>query len=460
MNYDDASEKAYIPKAPGEREFFLKHVAKLHPDRGSSAPTKAGDADVKGHEPNGDDIFKGAAVKTYKRKKDRYGNDAGDDVKAYRSFAQESADTVNYGEVRKGGAIKAANRVMHKGTFWHSTGKQGTLDKSVVHEFHKHDDKKQKIWRHASTGHVVQPHHEHLISDVAKTQRGFSEQLEERVLTDHEVSKREDLVKSMKGSSGDFKKRYGGDWKSVMYATATKMAKEDVEITFEDLEAALGEETQYLDEVRRGMGRYDKKSGKFTYKVPARVYLDSKGRHFVIDPSGKRHLLGEPETPFDSMQEAKTAVKVGNFSKQDAVNYNAASHGTSGYENSNKISTKRLPKRLSDVESNIVDLHQQFDDQTNSIYKSDVGADPFSESVSILDQLVESAIETELNETHSFELVFKTGDVVEVTPELVAAMLETYQALDETNQKKFAELIDSSIDGLQEAVDFINTIRE
>ena len=49
--------------------------------------------------------------------------------------------------------------------------------------------------------------------------------LDERHLSDAEMKKREDIVKSMKKSAAGFRKRYGERAKSVMYATATKMAK-------------------------------------------------------------------------------------------------------------------------------------------------------------------------------------------------------------------------------------------
>jgi len=52
--------------------------------------------------------------------------------------------------------------------------------------------------------------------------------VEERKLTKDEMSDREDYVKGMKKNKKDFKKRYGKDAESVMYATATKMAKEGV----------------------------------------------------------------------------------------------------------------------------------------------------------------------------------------------------------------------------------------
>ena len=49
--------------------------------------------------------------------------------------------------------------------------------------------------------------------------------LEERALTSDESGKKERIVKALKKNS-DFKKRYGKDFKDVMYATATSRAKE------------------------------------------------------------------------------------------------------------------------------------------------------------------------------------------------------------------------------------------
>lgn len=49
--------------------------------------------------------------------------------------------------------------------------------------------------------------------------------LEERSLTEPEMKKKEEIVKSMKKGISGFKERYGKDAKSVMYATATARAK-------------------------------------------------------------------------------------------------------------------------------------------------------------------------------------------------------------------------------------------
>jgi hypothetical protein len=54
------------------------------------------------------------------------------------------------------------------------------------------------------------------------------DQVDERKLTGAETDKKEKYVMSLKKKMGGFKKRYGERAKEVMYATATKMAKEEV----------------------------------------------------------------------------------------------------------------------------------------------------------------------------------------------------------------------------------------
>lgn len=53
------------------------------------------------------------------------------------------------------------------------------------------------------------------------------EQIDERELTKGEAKKKEEYVKGMKKGLSGFKQRYGERAKSVMYATATQMAKKD-----------------------------------------------------------------------------------------------------------------------------------------------------------------------------------------------------------------------------------------
>ena len=57
-----------------------------------------------------------------------------------------------------------------------------------------------------------------------ETKEGF--EVQEKVLDKFETGEKERIVKGMKKDSKGLKKRYGDKWKNVMYATATKRAKE------------------------------------------------------------------------------------------------------------------------------------------------------------------------------------------------------------------------------------------
>ena len=52
------------------------------------------------------------------------------------------------------------------------------------------------------------------------------EELSEKKLSEPEKKEKEKIVKGMKKDKKGFKQRYGDDAESVMYATATKLAKE------------------------------------------------------------------------------------------------------------------------------------------------------------------------------------------------------------------------------------------
>jgi len=51
--------------------------------------------------------------------------------------------------------------------------------------------------------------------------------MNERTLSNKELDDKETIVKSLKKKKDEFKNRYGDRWKEVMYATATKIAKEE-----------------------------------------------------------------------------------------------------------------------------------------------------------------------------------------------------------------------------------------
>jgi hypothetical protein len=94
----------------------------------------------------------------------------------------------------------------------------------------------------------------------------------ERALTPDEEKEKEDMVMGMKKNKEDLKKRYGADWKSVMYATATKRAQESineaVEISHDRYMRSHGKKAS-----GRGLWMFSsKRSGDVDYTDSKQVY--------------------------------------------------------------------------------------------------------------------------------------------------------------------------------------------
>ena len=89
------------------------------------------------------------------------------------------------------------------------------------------DDYGKNIQSWEAAGGVGFKHKDHKFERTAQNiKQHMQEPVEERSLSKGEEKKKEKYVKGMKKAKGDFKDRYGDDAEAVMYATATKMAKE------------------------------------------------------------------------------------------------------------------------------------------------------------------------------------------------------------------------------------------
>jgi hypothetical protein len=107
-----------------------------------------------------------------------------------------------------------------------------TFTKEVEDQKAKFDGKKKRADVAKSSVQAVQQEQTHTtievldFNDINGVQMSTIE-LDERELTSAETEKKEATVKSMKKNLQGFKDRYGDKAKSVMYATATKQAKQD-----------------------------------------------------------------------------------------------------------------------------------------------------------------------------------------------------------------------------------------
>ena len=140
----------------------------------------------------------------------------------------------------------------------------------------------------------------------------------ERALTKGEEDEKEKNVKGMKKSFSDFKKRYGDDAKSVMYATATKMAKEETEIDV----ATYPSDFRNPDGSKRAVAKkkygrpqqHDQKTDKYGRRktVDEDTELDERTRY--AKETGKDFKTGNPsekggKEPAPAMKSVKNYMR-------------------------------------------------------------------------------------------------------------------------------------------------------
>lgn len=107
--------------------------------------------------------------------------------------------------------------------------------------------------------------------------------IQERELSDEEMKKREEYVKGMKKKKGEFEKRYGERAKEVMYATATKMAKGEMNDSVEEYLNSMDEAAFEKGKVDYFHGSKDPKASN-RYSTSASL-LKAKRQKPVAKPS-------------------------------------------------------------------------------------------------------------------------------------------------------------------------------
>ena len=181
-NHNDS----FAPKSQDEKRFRDKHKVEVTADRNG----------------NKDDVFKATNVKTFDREKE-HGYNIGKDVEVY-----EETDSVPFDKPYK---VKAAT----------------VTDKSGAK--HGPESRVKDLARQTLLKLAPKPKGEPIVKVTpAKGDKVTEEvELDERTLSSAETAEKEKIVKGMKKKMAGFKEKYGERAKSVMYATATKMAKGD-----------------------------------------------------------------------------------------------------------------------------------------------------------------------------------------------------------------------------------------
>ena len=187
-------------KHGGEKHFDSKEAAQKHADRGNAVDKVGGKyvvhkADAKGHITEvSSDMVKKARDAAFEKGKDDQGHRF---VKKAYEKGQKESDAMSK-KMAEEVELNERDEIQSSDYKVTASGKK-VKAKHIV--FHSQDDDKEEE----------------------------KEDMKEEKLTDAEMKERERIVKGMKKGIEGFKQRYGDRAKEVMYATATKLAKEEVE---------------------------------------------------------------------------------------------------------------------------------------------------------------------------------------------------------------------------------------
>jgi hypothetical protein len=195
-----------------------------------------------------------------------YGSSYGDSAKARRDQVKKSIDTSKGPKMKELSDIEAEKKKKKKMSEMVATyqeqGLKGLFASLVKEEPDNEQFTKEleaQKAKNAGEGKkaevakaAVQAVQEEEFEVVMNEPNGYAEAtIEERSMTEPEIKKKEQIVKSMKKGISGFKARYGDDAKSVMYATATKRA--------------MGEEVEQIEEgTPEG---YQRRDGKLIPKI-------------------------------------------------------------------------------------------------------------------------------------------------------------------------------------------------
>ena len=144
----------------------------------------------------------------------------------------------------------------------------------------------------------------------------------ERKMTSSEKDKKEKYVKGMKKVKGDFTKRYGKDGKSVMYATATKMAMKKEE-AFDEAKYEKGASTYGKASIRnkRAFGKGGNAASPEERGAAIKTRRAKHQERRFVKKGNKYHEPGKhrPDVAGVNKPEDETKYKKNQYAKENAL---------------------------------------------------------------------------------------------------------------------------------------------
>ena len=344
-----------------------------------------------------------------------------------------------------------------------------------------------------------------------------TEDLDEAKMSDAQIKKREEIVMAMKRNSSDLKKKYGKDWEGAMYAIATKQAMNESNDEWEkdstkvkkssdpkfvskmiekwgsrggawlNHPAFTKEVTEALDPVGKEDDDIDN-DGKITksdgfLKARRRAIakkLQQEGLTDVVEPVGgeygdreKSHVAykkknekpsdhrGEPIAESDDLQEV---------SKKTLVSYaRKAPDSADGIQRKGELMATMVGKALKDL-GNSAEVGNVYQKAGELMGKAGSRRQYFQKALDKIEKTEDVSMvkpkaglrifagktkQSEIAETfRSGDVKLNDGSYVNILEEEARLLNALYESLDENNQIKMMNIVESSVSGFESIVQF------
>lgn len=345
-----------------------------------------------------------------------------------------------------------------------------------------------------------------------------TEDLDEAKMTDAQVKKREEIVMGLKKNAADLKKRYGKDWENAMYAIATKQAmneSDDAEWEKDSTKVKKSSDPKYVSKMiekwgSRGsawlshpaftkevnealdpVGKEDAdvdNDGKITKSdafLKARrkaiaKKLQQEGLTDVVEPIGgeygdeeKSHVAykkknrkpadhrGEPVVESADLQEVSKKTLVGyarkapeSAEKMDKESIALAKLGKAVRgDGKSTAQTDSIYRKSGELAGKAGQRRQYFQKALDKIEKTeDVSMVKPKAGLRVFAGKTKQSDIAETFQTGDFKL--RDGKRVNILDEEARLLNDLFNSLDESNQVKMMDIVESSVSGFESIVQF------
>lgn len=271
--------------------------------------------------------------------------------------------------------------------------------------------------------------------------------IDEAKISDAQMKKREEIVMAMKKSSPDLKKKYGKDWESVMYAIATKQAMNESNDEWEK-DSAKVKKSSDPKFVSKMIEKWGSRGGAWL-NHPA----FTKEVNESLDPVGKEDADVDNDgkvTKSDAFLKARRKAIAKKLQQEGLTDVIEPVGGEYGDREKSHVAYKKKNEKPSDHRGEPIaesgGTREALDKSEGvSMVKPKAGLRVFAGKTKQSD--IAEAF-------RSGDMKLNDGSYVSILDEEARLLNALYESLDQDNQIKMMNIVESSVSGFESIVQF------